>query len=69
MDNINPFPKRHILESSKVKELSDHNFKLDENGGEFSKRVENTVAIAELARYKHILFFPQFVQKPCTADT
>ena len=27
-----PFPKQHILDSSKLKELADDNFKSDENG-------------------------------------
>ena len=36
------FPKRQILDSSKLKEFEDDNFKFDENGREFSKRVENS---------------------------
>ena len=31
------------LQSSKLKEFADDNFKLDENGRHFSKPVENTV--------------------------
>ena len=38
-----PFPKRQILDSSKLKDFADDNFNLDENGRKFSKRVENTV--------------------------
>ena len=34
-----PFPKRQILDSSKVKEFADNNSKFDENGGKFSKSV------------------------------
>ena len=37
-----PFPKRQILDSSKLKEFADNNFKLGENGRKFSERVENT---------------------------
>ena len=37
------FPKRTILEASKLKEFANHYFKLDENGRKFSKWVENTV--------------------------
>ena len=33
------------------------------------KQVENTVEIAEIARYEHFLLFPQCFQKTCTADT
>ena len=36
-----PFPRRQILDSSKLKEFADKNFKSDENGTEFSKWVEN----------------------------
>ena len=36
------FPKQQILDSSKLKEFADDNFKFEENGRKFSKRVENT---------------------------
>ena len=42
------------------KEIADDNFKLDENGKKFSKRVENTVGKGEIACYKQFLLFPQF---------
>ena len=35
--------KRQILESPKLKEFADDNCKSDENGRQFTKRVENTV--------------------------
>ena len=34
------FPQRQILESSKLKEFADNNFKVDENGRKFSKWIE-----------------------------
>ena len=37
------FPKRQILDSSKLKECADDNLKHDENGRKFSKWVENTM--------------------------
>ena len=37
------FPKRQMLDSSKLKEFADDNFIFDENGREFSKRIDNTV--------------------------
>ena len=37
------FPNQQILDSTKLKEFADDNFKFDENGRELSKRVENTV--------------------------
>ena len=35
---INYFPKDKILDSSKLKEFADDNFKFDKNGREFSER-------------------------------
>ena len=40
-----------ILDSSKLKEFADDNFKFDENGRNFSKWVENTVGKGEIACY------------------
>ena len=54
---------------SKPKEFADNNFKFDENGRKFSKRLENTVGKEEIAHYEQILCFPQCFQKTCTADT
>ena len=56
-----PIPRRQILDSSKLKEFADDNFKFEENG----KRVENTVGKEEIARYEQFLFFPQCFQKAC----
>ena len=54
---FNTFPYR-ILDFSKLKEFADINFKFDENGRNFSKRVQNTVGKGEISRYKQFLFFP-----------
>ena len=54
--------------TSKLKECADDNFKFDENGKIFSKRVKNIVGKGEIARYKQFLLFPQCFQKSCTAD-
>ena len=35
--------KQQILDSSKLKEFANNNFKFHENGRNFSKRAENTV--------------------------
>ena len=64
-----PFPKRQILDSSKLKNLADDNFNVDESDRKFSKRVENTVGEGEIACYKQFLLFQQSFQKTCTADT
>ena len=47
--HFKPFPKRQILNSSKLKEFADNNFKFDENGGKFIKQVENTVGKGDFA--------------------
>ena len=57
--------RRQILDSSKLKEFADDNFKLDENGRKLSNRVENTVGKGEIARYEQFLLFPQCFQKAC----
>ena len=64
-----PFPNRHILHSSKLKEFADDNFFIDENSRKFSRWVENTVGKGEIAHYEQFLLFPQFFQKTSTVDT
>ena len=64
-----PFPKQQILDSSKLKEFADNNFKFDENGRKFSKWIENAVGKGEIARYEQFLLFSQCFQKTCTAGT
>ena len=60
-----PITRRQILDSSKLKEFPDNNFKFDQNGKKLSKRVENTVGNGEIARYEQFLLFPQCFQKAC----
>ena len=62
---INPLPDDKFLDSSKLKEFADNNFKFDENSRKLSKRVENTVGKGEIARYEQFLLFPQCFQKAC----
>ena len=52
---VYPFPKRQILDSSKLKQFADDSFKLNENGGKFYKRVVNTVRKGVIARYEQFL--------------
>ena len=52
-----------------MKEFEDDNFKFDENGRKFSKRVENAVGKGEIAHYEQLLLFSQCFQKTFTADT
>ena len=58
-----PFPKRHILDSSKVKEFADHSPKFDENDRKFSKRVENTVGKVRNCSLRAISPFPTVFSK------
>ena len=60
---INPLPDDKILDSSKLKDLADDNFKFDENSRKLFKPVENTVGKGEIARYEQFLIFPQCFQK------
>ena len=55
-----PFPKRHILDNSKLKEFADDNLKFDEKGEKFSKGVENTVDTEKLLVTSNISFFDIF---------
>ena len=57
--------RRQILDSSKLKEFADDNFKFDKNGRKLSKWVENTVGKGEIAHYEQFLHFPQCFQKAC----
>ena len=57
--------RRQILDSSKLKEFADDNFKLDENGRKLSIRLENTVGKGEIACYEQFLLFPRCFQKAC----
>ena len=54
------FTRRQILDSSKVEEFADNNFKFEKNGRKLSKQVKNTVGKGEIARYKQFLLFPVF---------
>ena len=60
-----PITRRQILDSSKLKEFADDNFKFDEIGRKLSKQVENTVGKGEIARYEQFLLFPQCFLKAC----
>ena len=67
--NTLPFPRQQILDSSKLKEFADDNFKFKESGGKFSKWVEYTEGKGEIARCGQCLLFPQCFQMSCAADT
>ena len=60
-----PITRLQILDSSKLKDFADDNFKFDKNGRKLSKQVENTVGKGENALYEQFLLFPQCFQKAC----
>ena len=59
---FNPFPK-DILNSSKLKEFADENFRFDENGRKFFKHVKNTMGKRDIARLRAISSFPTVFSK------
>ena len=67
--SANPFLNDKILNSSKLKQFAQDNFKCYENGRKFSNKVENSVGKGEIARYEQFLLFLQCFQKTFTADT
>ena len=66
---FNPFLTDSISDRSKLKEFTDDSFRFNENGRNYSKRIENTVGKGEIARHEQFLLFTQCFQKTCTADT
>ena len=66
---LHSFKKRQVLDSSKLKQFADDNFKFDENGGHFSRKIENTVGKGEIAHYEQFLHFPHMFSKTCAAET
>ena len=58
-----------ILDSSKLKEFADMNFRFDENSRKFFKLVEKTVGKGGIAPYEEFLLFPKVISKDlfCTA--
>ena len=61
-DKFSAFPKQEILDAYKLKGFADDNFKFDENGVKFSKRVENTVVEGEIAWYEQFRLVLQCFQ-------
>ena len=49
--------KQQLLNSSKLKDFTEDNFKFDENGRKVSERVENTVGKGDIACYEQYLLF------------
>ena len=61
--------QKQILDASKLNEFAYDNFKFDENGTIFFKRVENTGGKGEIARHEQVLIFLYCFRKFCPADT
>ena len=54
--SFNPLPEDNFLDSSKLREFADDNFKFDEYGRKLSKREENTVGKGKIARTSNFSF-------------
>ena len=63
-----PFPKRQILDSSKLKEFADDNIKFNENGMKFLKRAEITAGKGEIAPHEQFLFIPTLFSKALSCE-
>ena len=59
------FPKQQILDSSKLKEFANDSLNLMK----MAERLEYIVGKGETYHCEQFLFFPQYFQKTCTADT
>ena len=66
---LSTLSKTTSLDTSKLKEFADDNFNFDENGGKFSKSLENTVGKGEIAHYEQFLLFSQCFNRTCSAYT
>ena len=49
-------PKQQFLDSSKLREFAHDNFKFNEDGRKFSKRVKNTVGKGEITVFSKDLY-------------
>ena len=59
---LQPFPKQHISDSSKLNKFAYDDFIFDEYGRKISKKVENTEGKGEIARYKQFFLFSKCFQ-------
>ena len=57
-----------MLDSTKLKEFADVNFKLDEMAESF-QRLWKTVGKGEIACYEQLFLFAQCFQETCNAET
>ena len=67
--DFEPITRQQILDSSKLKEFADDNFKFDENVRKLTKQVENDVGKGEIACYEQFLLVPQCFQKACFPES
>ena len=58
-----PFPKRQVLDSSKLKGFAHDNFRIDENGRQFSKTVEKHCGKRRNCSLRAISPFPTLFSK------
>ena len=58
-----------MLNSTKLKEFAENNFKVDENGGKLSLNVGSAVGKGEITLYEQFLMLAHSFAKACAADT
>ena len=67
---LHPFPKRQILNSSKLKVFADNHSKWDEYGEKLCKNGRKRCGEkGEIVHYEQFLLFPRYFQKICASDT
>ena len=62
-EKSSPFPKRQILDASKLREFADDNFKFDENGRKFFKQIEKHCGKRRNCSLRAISLFPAAFSK------
>ena len=69
VENLLTLSQTANLRLSQTERVCRQQFRIDENGRKFPKKVQNIVDKREIARDEQFLLFPQCFQKTCTADS
>ena len=62
---FNPFPNDKILESSKLEEFADNNFKFDDIGRKFAKQIETLCEKEKLLVFSKDLHYRHIKNRDC----
>ena len=63
LEYFKPIHERQIIDSFKLEDFADDNFKCDENVRKLSKQIENTMGKGGIARNEQFLLFPTVFSK------